>query len=133
VREPVSWPETGRARRAGVSSFGISGTNAHVILEGVELGDEPAPAQALPVTPWVVSAKSEQALTAQVDRIRAHVETTGPDPVDVGYSLATGRAVFDHRAIVLGDEVIQGSAAPGRLAVLFTGQGSQRPGMGREL
>ena len=92
--EPQPWPSAGRTRRAGVSSFGISGTNAHVILEAV-----PAPEgeiEAVPgggsVVPWVVSARSGQALSGQLMRLREFVvDRPELDPVDVGFSLATAR------------------------------------------
>ncbi|MEU9356456.1 type I polyketide synthase, partial [Streptomyces griseoloalbus] len=144
LTEPSPWPETGRPWRAGISSFGISGTNAHTIIEqapAAEAVPEPtgsaaAPAPAPSVVPWPVSAKSEEALDAQVARIAA---LTGRSPLDVGHSLATGRALLDHRAVLLASpggeplEVARGRAAYRTTAVLFSGQGSQRAGMGREL
>ncbi len=133
VTEDTAWPATGRPRRAAVSAFGVGGTNAHVIIEA----PQPEPATERPtdaVVPWVVSAKSPDALRAQVDRLTA----LDLDPADVGYTLATGRASFDHRAALLVTrdgvtEVGSGVAATGRTAFLFAGQGSQRVGMGREL
>ncbi|MFD5453356.1 type I polyketide synthase [Streptomyces sp. NPDC127100] len=152
LTETTPWPETGRLRRAGVSSFGASGTNAHVVLE--QLPDtEPVASdrdgtESPVVVPWVVSGKSEAALQAQAGRLAAFVgESTEVASVDVGWSLVSARSVFEHRAVVLdglaglgvlaeGGEsagVVRGQVVPGRLAVLFSGQGSQRVGMGREL
>ncbi|MEU1488018.1 type I polyketide synthase, partial [Streptomyces sp. NPDC005752] len=133
LTESVDWPETGEARRAAVSSFGISGTNAHVILEQAPATEatEDAADAVLPVVPWVVSAKSEAGLSAQVERLSAFA--ADQNPVDVGFSLVTTRAVMNHRAVVIGDRVVRGSTVTGGLAVLFSGQGAQRSGMGREL
>ncbi|MFE4578634.1 SDR family NAD(P)-dependent oxidoreductase, partial [Streptomyces chartreusis] len=133
VREQVAWPQTGRPPRVGVSSFGLSGTNAHVILEaGSEA--EPAPVGAeFDVLPLVVSARSEQALDAQIEVLRA-VEPSA----DVAYTLAAGRATFGHRAVLLASadgvaEVSRGTAAEEPLAFVFSGQGAQRVGMGTGL
>ncbi|CAM5392992.1 type I polyketide synthase [Streptomyces chartreusis] len=133
VREQVAWPRTGQPRRVGVSSFGLSGTNAHVILEaGSEV--EPAPvAPEFDALPLVASARSERALDAQIEVLRA-VEPSA----DVAYTLAAGRASFGHRAVLLASadgvaEVSRGTAAEEPLAFVFSGQGAQQVGMGREL
>ncbi|MEU3349777.1 SDR family NAD(P)-dependent oxidoreductase, partial [Streptomyces sp. NPDC006700] len=144
LTEEAAWPETGRVRRAGVSSFGISGTNAHVILEDAPeptAAGRPAEDAVTPaVTPWVVSARSEQALDAQVERLRAHAaahpEASG---ADIGLSLVTSRSAFEHRAVLLAGpdgvtEAARAEAGTARTpAFLFSGQGAQRLGMGREL
>lgn len=154
------WPDrpdrTGRPRRAGVSSFGISGTNSHVILEQAPLGPVPAAPGETPASlvPWVLSAKSAPALAEQATRLRQFLEQrTDLDPADVAYSLATTRATFDHRAVVIGIErsdlvsglaaiasgspapnVVTGkAAAPGATVFIFPGQGAQWTGMAAEL
>ncbi|MGY4929477.1 SDR family NAD(P)-dependent oxidoreductase, partial [Streptomyces sp. 900105755] len=139
------WPETGRPRRAGVSSFGVSGTNAHVILEAPEATEpEPGPEVGGPM-PWVLSAKTADAVRAQAARLVEHVEADPSlRPVDVGWSLVDTRAVFDHRAVVVGgdrEQLLAGlrsvspvaAQANPRVGVLFTGQGAQRVGMARDL
>ncbi|MER8073316.1 acyltransferase domain-containing protein [Streptomyces sp. NPDC094034] len=118
LTEERPWPRTGEPRRAGVSSFGMSGTNAHVIVEeapaSAPAAPDPAPASApaapapattdaAPVLPWPLSARSEQALRAQAARLRAHLDgLPEADPRDIGFSLATGRSAFEHRAVLLG-------------------------------
>ncbi|MGW1688998.1 type I polyketide synthase, partial [Streptomyces albidoflavus] len=152
------WPGEERLRRAGVSSFGISGTNAHVILEQPEPVAGPGPGEAdgteasSGVQPWVLSARTEEALRAQAARLADFLTDAPADVRDVALSLATQRTLFDHRAVVLGADletaltslralaagapdaaVVEGVAGNGRTAFLFSGQGSQRLGMGRDL
>ncbi|WP_447002588.1 SDR family NAD(P)-dependent oxidoreductase [Saccharothrix isguenensis] len=145
VTDARPWPDRGRPRCAGVSSFGISGTNAHLILEQApESTSAPAGAVA-PVEPWVLSAHTPEALIAQGRRVREAVESLDDERLAaVGRTLATARAALEHRAVVIGgdrEELLAGLDAPtvvdrvreGKTAFLFTGQGSQRIGMGRDL
>ncbi|WP_433732511.1 type I polyketide synthase [Nocardia sp. CA-129566] len=156
--EARPWPETGRPRRAGVSAFGFSGTNAHVIVEydpaqnDAEPGilHEPRAVRQYPVYPCVLSGRTAAALRDQAARLSS---LPPADIADVGFSLATTRTVFDHRAVLLAADhdglrdaasaaardavdraVVSGVAASGRkLGLLLPGQGSQRTGMGRQL
>ncbi|MGW6776392.1 type I polyketide synthase, partial [Streptomyces sp. NPDC055037] len=99
LTETRSWPETDRPRRFGVSSFGFSGTNAHTIIEQAPEAEESAPVVAsgpVGLVPWVLSARSAEALRYQAERL--HSGVVGLDPVDVGFSLATSRASFEQRA-----------------------------------
>ncbi|MGW2119519.1 SDR family NAD(P)-dependent oxidoreductase, partial [Streptomyces zhihengii] len=108
LTEAREWPGTGRPRRAGVSSFGVSGTNAHVILESAEPVDAPTPS--LPtagggVTPWVLSAASDDALRAAADRLRTHLlaePDADRDPLSVAGALVRSRARLERRAVVVG-------------------------------
>ncbi|HEV2637461.1 MAG TPA: SDR family NAD(P)-dependent oxidoreductase [Actinocrinis sp.] len=151
------WPETGRPRRAAVSSFGVSGTNAHVIIEGPDPADTPAeqPERATGSGPvaWVLSGRGEDALRAQAGELAVHLDRAeAPDPLDLAHTLAVGRAAHQDRAVVVGRDpealkqrlrgfaqgettqgVVTGSVSEGGLALLFTGQGAQRVGMGRVL
>ncbi|MBC2874315.1 MULTISPECIES: type I polyketide synthase [Streptomyces] len=155
LTEHRAWPDThGRPRRAGVSAFGISGTNAHVILEQAPEDESAAAPESscTDVLPWAVSARSPQALRAQAARLAEAVGDA--DPGRVGWTLASGRSAFEHRAVIIGDglgELREGlrALADGEIAsgvvsgvasgeadgpvFVFPGQGSQWAGMAVEL
>ncbi|MEU0857291.1 SDR family NAD(P)-dependent oxidoreductase [Streptomyces griseofuscus] len=177
LTEAVDWPETDRPRRAAVSSFGVSGTNAHTIIEQAPAtvaerartvgGPASGPGAAVP---WVLSGRTEAALRAQAARLASFLDDSdlndasdardGSDAgdgeaallTDVAHSLATTRAAFEHRAVVVGQSLqelrrqlagvaagvtppgaVTGGARGGRTVFVFPGQGSQWVGMAAEL
>ncbi|MDC0676172.1 type I polyketide synthase [Sorangium atrum] len=153
----IPWPSVDGRRIAGVSSFGASGTNAHVVLGGA-----PAPQAAAASAPerpaeiLCVSARSEEALRVLADRYERHLGSHPEERLaDVCFTARAGRAHFAHRLSVVASSREQLSARLGafargeraeqaeqgrverkeapQVAFLFTGQGSQYVGMGREL
>ena len=152
-------PNDSRIRRAGVSAFGIGGTNAHVIVEEPprpaveETGNITPPAFSATI-PFVLSGNSDTALRAQAEKLRLHIESSiGRDDRlrDVAYSLATSRTHFHRRLVVTAGDKAQmleklasvslgsgkllnvNEVGKASLGILFTGQGSQQPGMGKDL
>ncbi|MGO4463899.1 acyltransferase domain-containing protein, partial [Streptomyces sp. M-16] len=89
----------------------------------------------LPVVPVVVSARSAAGLRDQVERLRARMEREpAPRPLDVAWSLVTGRSVLEHRQVAVGPVTVEGVAGSfGRRVLVFPGQGTQWVGMGAEL
>ncbi|MCM1020374.1 type I polyketide synthase, partial [Micromonospora sp. XM-20-01] len=159
VTEATPWPAVSRPRRSAVSSFGVSGTNAHTILEQApEPQQSPSAAAALPVerpvVPVPVSARDAAGLAAQAGRWAARIAADETlRPLDVAFSSVTSRSTLEHRAVVSatgreellaglralaagqpsGAVVVGQAGGRGPLAVLFSGQGAQRAGMGQEL
>src|ERR1700742_1126012 len=152
----MDWPAVGRARRAGVSSFGVSGTNAHVVLEqapAVEaVASQPEPA----ITTLVVSGKTPARVASLAQTLADWMVGAGAAVplADVAHTLNHHRtqhksfatlAVRDRAGAVAGLEALaagqsaiglvaphEGLCKPGTVFV-YSGQGSQWPGMGRQL
>lgn len=141
-----AFPDRG-PRRAGVSSFGIGGTNAHLILE-----QPPAPVsrpRRREAETIVLSARSASALARASERLAGHLASHAElNIADVAHTLQVGRPSLSHRRAFQArdlDEAIARLRDPdagttaefesGEMPVtlLFPGQASQYPGMGRGL
>ena len=159
VAEPTDWLSTGRPRRAGVSSFGFGGTNAHVVLEQapdrvvvVEPVDAPAPA----VSTLVVSGKTPERIASWAGVLADWMAGDGTDVAlaEVAHTLNHHRAAHGKFATVCARDRAQavaglralaaGQSAPGTVnphegvcragtVFVYSGQGSQWAGMGRQL
>nr|BCK51644.1 modular polyketide synthase [Micromonospora sp.] len=155
VTEATPWPAVDRPRRAAVSSFGMSGTNTHLILEQPEPADVEADHPVPPApAPVLLTGRTRTALRRQAERWSAYVaDDAHLRPADVAWTSAVSRSPLEHRAVVLADDrdgllaalhaladdrpapgLVTGAAAErGGVAFLFSGQGAQRAGAGREL
>ncbi|TMR28827.1 acyltransferase domain-containing protein [Nonomuraea zeae] len=154
VTERSSWPERDHPRRAGVSSFGYGGTVAHIVLEQAPPSQDTPRAEAAGERLFPLSAASEKALRQYAGKLADHLGT-GLDLASAGHTLALRRTHLARRAVVIGadgDELAAGlrrladdvpaeavltgdvlpELGPGPLWV-FSGQGCQWRGMGREL
>ena len=139
------WSDNGHPRRAGVSAFGFGGNNAHVVLEA----PPPPLARTSPHGPAIVvlSARTPAALDRQIDRLADHLNTHPEVHLeDVAHTLQVGRKPFDHRAAVVASRTAEASSSLSshsvhrgqageerRVIFAFSGQGSQRAGMGHAL
>ena len=147
VARTMPWPGSEQPRRVGVSAFGMSGTNAHMILEGG--ADDQARSEPVVPMPWILSARSATDLTTMGARLLDVVGRNERWTSDaVARTLAT-RTAFPHRAVLLGDHrralralvdghddadlVVDVARPPGRVVFVFPGQGTQWPGMARRL
>ncbi len=156
VDEATEWPATGRPRRAGVSSFGFGGTNAHVVLEQSPEVSVPEPAAVPAVTTLVVTGRNTERMTAMATTLADWMTDAGAQVplVDVAHTLNHHRthqatfatvcaadraeAVVGLRALAAGQFATgvvgphQGPCGSGTVFV-YSGQGSQWAGMGRQL
>jgi acyl transferase domain-containing protein/aryl carrier-like protein len=148
--ELTPWAAGGMPRCAAVSSFGIGGTNAHVILE--EAPRLPAPEAAPADAAWLLplSAKTPAGLRAAAESWAEFLDTTEAGIGDLCHTAARRRSTYEARLAVVGrtkaelraalnEHLAGGLAAPvtvsgaGPVAFVFSGQGPQWHGMGREL
>jgi phthiocerol/phenolphthiocerol synthesis type-I polyketide synthase D len=149
------WPQCQSPRRAAVSSFGLGGTNAHVVLEQ---GPDPVRASGVDpaVTTLVVSGKTDQRLAAWASALADWMERGGADVplTDVRHTISRHRSRYGRCAKVCARDRAQavaglrslaaGRPAPGVVGAnegprgsgtvfVYSGQGSQWAGMGRQL
>ncbi|MBB6414403.1 non-ribosomal peptide synthetase/type I polyketide synthase [Mesorhizobium sangaii] len=146
----IAWPKGGEPRRGGVSSFGIGGTNAHTILEEAPPRSGEQDGRRLHVFP--VSGASRSALTEMLRRLAGFMRRSDVQhsAANIAYTLQKGRATLRYRSSFVGSDLLEladqldhaalnadasreVSSSEHRIVFMFSGQGGQQIGMGREL
>ncbi|KAJ6027291.1 uncharacterized protein N7446_004111 [Penicillium canescens] len=144
--EQTPWP-TDRKKRISVNCFGIGGSNAHVILDSAasfarDQGHEQYILSKSVPMPMILSAASPEALRQRVKDVKGYMEGCS-SMQDLAYNLAVRREMLPYRTVLIGrnDNMVEGldiqqfqaSSKDPKLHFVFTGQGAQWAGMGRDL
>lgn len=144
--EAIPWPK-GRSKRISVNSFGMGGANAHVILEAADQSPSITNGQTRTLSDsplqrlLVFSAHSETSLAKMLSNFQSFSESETVNIKDLAYTLGARRhhqklrsfAVTNGKDALQTGSAVRSSAEPKGLLFIFTGQGAQWPGMGREL
>jgi acyl transferase domain-containing protein/NADPH:quinone reductase-like Zn-dependent oxidoreductase len=153
--ERMPWPVGSGGRIGGVSSFGFSGTNAHIVVADAPAHDVARSLVDRPLHVLTLSARTEPALLELAGRFTEPFEDPTASAADICATANAGRAHFSHRLAVIGEgmpemragleaalanreaaNVFRGKVLAvdhPKVVFLFTGQGSQYVGMGRQL
>jgi phthiocerol/phenolphthiocerol synthesis type-I polyketide synthase C len=149
--------QTRHPARVGINSFGFGGTNAHATLMEYRPRPARAPRKAAPapaqLPPLLLSAGSEAALKQLAQRWETLLQHPSTDAYALARSAALGRQALEWRMAILGKSakdwrtqlalVNKDESAPAavhshvrggdKIAFIFSGNGAQWPGMGRQL
>ncbi|KAI9820043.1 MAG: Type I Iterative PKS [Pycnora praestabilis] len=141
--EPKPWPKS-RVERVSVNSFGIGGANAHVILDSAaSFGIDSTPQGRNTASRFEIllfSGNHQDSLRRSIDNLSDYVKNNPSALSDLAYTLSVRREHLPHRAYSVTNGVQPLIISPfckagpvPQISFVFTGQGAQWAGMGKEL